>query len=449
MRGLNRCPPGRDDKMIARWLSYPVLFVFLLSLFGATNPKWVPNVAVFSSSSHSASNKAVTEGIITVDGVYSAFSLGKLYALAEHRYNCVSNPLTPGCRRLRRELSDMTGLPNVTFDDLNRLKFYDSSQSGLQRVASYVTLTNIIFLVGICLAAIAVIPLFMKFLPLFAVLFILLKPFYEIIVYGTALVVITQAQFYDVSISWLVSFTGCILAIVGFAVSTVLHVDSRGGREEDFCVILGTYLMFVFGIVALIHPVTSSFIGFFACVGLVTALGFTVIPIGLGYIIGFQSRDATQRFAVTSFLILNISIAFNIFSPPQYRFILAPFKFGLFTLCGTGYFIATLIMCSRYYYSSCYYRDNNTEFFAAQFMYLVPLVAFFSAGIVGNIPALSNAAGVFFVLYFIEKYIEFARYMQSAGWLFIFMGGCQMVFIAFYLRTHTEVLMSLVNVVQL
>jgi len=70
---------------VTRWLAYPVVFVAILLLFSVTNRDWVPNVAPFSTLSHSSSNKAVSDGVIAVDGVYVAFTLGKLYALAQSK----------------------------------------------------------------------------------------------------------------------------------------------------------------------------------------------------------------------------------------------------------------------------------------------------------------------------------------------------------------------------
>jgi|JI10StandDraft_1071094.scaffolds.fasta_scaffold99363_2 hypothetical protein len=307
------------------------------------------------------------------------------------------------CLKLHEELKRITRIQGVTFQDLDRLKLYDSSQTVLQRAASYVTLANIVFIVGFCFAAIAIIPLFMKFIiplfPYFATIAIALMPFYEIIVYSSAAVIISQSQFYEASIAWLVAFSGCIVALVGFAVSTLLHVESDGGREEEFIVIFGSYMFSVFAIVTLIHQTTSSFLGFFACVGGVSALGFTVIPIGLGYLIGFRSRYGCQRFAITSLLIMIATIIVLVFFPRWWP-ILAPFKFGIFSLCGSGYFLATLIICSRHYSD-----DDDLEFWAAQLMFLIPLICLFTVGITHNIQALSNAAGIFFVLYCIEKYL--------------------------------------------
>lgn len=70
---------------VTRWLAYPVAFVSILFLFSVTNRGWVPNVAPFSTLSHTSVNKAVSDGVIAVDGIYVAFTLGKLYALSQSK----------------------------------------------------------------------------------------------------------------------------------------------------------------------------------------------------------------------------------------------------------------------------------------------------------------------------------------------------------------------------
>lgn len=117
--------------------------------------------------------------------------------------------------------------------------------------------------------------------------------------------------------------------------------------------------------------------------------------------IGFRSRYGCQRFAITSLLIMIATIIVLVFFPRWWP-ILAPFKFGIFSFCGSGYFLATLIICSRHYSD-----DDDLEFWAAQLMFLIPLICLFTVGITHNIQALSNAAGIFFVLYCIEKYANF------------------------------------------
>jgi len=41
--------------------------------------------------------------------------------------------------------------------------------------------------------------------------------------------------------------------------------------------------------------------------------------------------------------------------------------------------------------------------------------------------------------------VELAQRLKGGFWLMMFIGGCAMVYVAFYLRTHSEIIMTIVE----
>jgi hypothetical protein len=151
------------------------------------------------------------------------------------------------------------------------------------------------------------------------------------------------------------------------------------------------------------------------------------VPVGLGVIVGFQSKDGVVRCGTTSFILMLISLL-----DLNWAW-LGVFRFAIFTLGASVHFLATLIVASKW---SAY---PNKTYWARQLVFCVPLLILFSIGSIYSFPALSNTAATFACLYVMEKYTEFA-FITGPRWISLFvLGGAAIAIKAsFFIKTNPE-----------
>eukprot|EP01117_Protostelium_nocturnum_P014702 TRINITY_DN5624_c0_g1_i1.p1 TRINITY_DN5624_c0_g1~~TRINITY_DN5624_c0_g1_i1.p1 ORF type:complete len:454 (+),score=143.40 TRINITY_DN5624_c0_g1_i1:188-1549(+) len=442
--------PLPPHKMM-RWLLFPSALIFFLLFFSDVNRSrdYIPKFAPFSESSHGTSHSAKAIQDVWVDGVDSAIKVGMEYTNAVHS-RCFTNE-TNGraereeeCKGIFARLKVLTGIRANDineFANLTKLNVRDSSQSALQRAAGFLSLTNVLFVIGALIVVSAAVPAFAVILGIFGPLLweivsrilILLKPFYEPLSYLISFFIIQQAWHYHDSMTNLIAFFGGLIAVGAFVYSTLLHASTGSNNYRAFSTVLGSYTFIIFSIIALQY--NSSFLGFIAICGLFAALGFSVIPFGLGVSIGFRDEDVMETCAVTSFFFIVVSIVISNFFPPDWKAWLYPFKFGIFTMGATVYFLATLIISSNFY--------KRQFYMMRQLMFLFPLFAFFSIGMILNMPALVNTSGAFLFLYGLEKLAELFSRSKDWAWVWMFVGGSILLYSAFFLRTHPDIVVSI------
>jgi hypothetical protein len=214
---------------------------------------------------------------------------------------------------------------------------------------------------------------------------------------------------------------------------------------EDFMTIFGCYGMLIFGLLAVVHQ--STLLGFCSCVGLFTALGFSIIPIGLCTFIGFDSKNSLERSGATSliFIIISLVIPHLNMSSEVRSFVnlFEPFRFGLHSLGATVYFLAMLIVASKYYDWSRT-RNDSSRYVAHQLYFLIPLIAFYIVGNLFSNVALVNTSATFFFLYCMEKYSEVLWQTKNlAFWMLTLIGGGVLYGTSLYLKTHPELIMTM------
>ena len=480
---------------IVRWLIFPMLLVAATFLF-STNVAFfksnVPNIAPFSNinrhakirptnptnssfsvnATHATYNTTYNRATVflQVDSVVKAFQIGRLYQ--EYQQKCYKGGDKGGdngaishqqCEDIELQVSNVTKISRSkarqflwSQSDFGNIQLYESY---LKKAAGFITLTNSAMVVGAILIVIpiapilsiaigAFVPLIEKIYPHIVKILVALVPFYESIAYIVSFTISTQSIFYDGSVSHYVAFLGALLSLASFFVSTVLHAPSEGGREKEFASLVGGYVVLTFSPLAIVYQ--STLLGFFATCGLYTALGFSIIPYGLCTAIGFDSKNSLERCASTSILfILCSTLLPHLNVPTEIRSLFEPFRFGIFALGGSVYFLATLIIASKYYDNARDvrdYRQFSSTYWTRQIYFLVPLFAFFSVGNIYAIPALVNTAGTFFFIYFMEKYTEIMWETKNVVfWILTFVGGVILWFSALYLKTHPD-LISLVFV---
>merc|ERR1712066_671254 len=177
----------------------------------------------------------------------------------------------------------------------------------------------------------------------------------------------------------------------------------------------------------------SRLAGFLAVLALYGALGFIFFSFGFGFVIGFDSKDAMVRSAGTSLvLVAGFSLARLAELDPTY---IRPFATAAMVLGNVVYFLALLIYSARW-------RSCAASYALRQCLMLVSLVVALFVGNVFSIPSMSNTATTFLVLWLMEKELE-VEWGSGPGMVVLFLNFVGMYFLALYLHTHPEHVVSL------
>ena len=156
---------------------------------------------------------------------------------------------------------------------------------------------------------------------------------------------------------------------------------------DDIALLLFPFFIFL----PLTIITSSSLLGFMTVVILYLLLGFGMMSVYGGYVIGFTSEDQLIKCAISSayLLLLQTSCQVSGFGATQ----LLPFKAGLQCLGGTSLYIALLIK------SSCYMPDSNHYLG----LYIIALLLGIVIGNIVPLLALRNTSYVFVYLFMLDR----------------------------------------------
>mmetsp|Transcript_16550 Transcript_16550/g.46710 ORF Transcript_16550/g.46710 Transcript_16550/m.46710 type:complete len:629 (-) Transcript_16550:71-1957(-) len=228
-----------------------------------------------------------------------------------------------------------------------------------------------------------------------------------------------------------ISLTGLVFSIPAYFYSTALHCKVKAKDPEPFVSISHLWVFFMLAPMAYYY--NSSLLGFLAIYSVYAAIGFSVICLGLCYVIGFRSKEALYRVCAASLLLLlgYISLQFAGF---QSRW-LAPFELpiqvlGTLTLC-----LGLLIQSSVFYK----YGDYGLR----QVPVIILLSIFSLIGNLYGLAAMTNTSYVFAVMYLLEKYLEFHTEWKFNGWILLLILSVLLYKGSFFLHTHPEYISDL------
>jgi hypothetical protein len=240
-------------------------------------------------------------------------------------------------------------------------------------------------------------------------------------------------------VSFLISLTGIGLAIPCTVYSTVIHAGSiikeLSTQARDRLVTLDIFLALT--PVAIYYQ--SSLCGFFVVAAIYHQIGFSFVCLGLTYVIGFHSRQALIRVAVSSSILLACYSAFKLFcDDPTF---LIPFKLPVGIMGSLTLYLALLIFTSVHYYGS---KESN--YIVRQIPMIVALLlGLFAGNVVVPNSGLGNTATVFLILYGIEKGTD-AHYISGASpWFLMFFISVSGYFAALWFHTHPDVIASILT----
>jgi hypothetical protein len=280
---------------------------------------------------------------------------------------------------------------------------------------------------------------------------------FELCAYAVAFFLSAQSCRYPVqhgSAAALVGLTGALGFAPAWAYSTSLWAKTSPGKEQEFMALTGALLALSLAPLAIIHA--SSLVGFFAIASMYVACGFVVGPVFGGFYIGFRDSDAVMRcLLVSAGIVVTLAVlaakdfGIDMHTSSSLRgtldprdavltgsLLLAPFALGARVLGNVGYFLALLLCSSKW-------RRNKAGlgYPASNGLMLLSLVAAAFVGSVFARPSYTNTSVVFFVLWVMQKEMDFKWGGASVAVLFV--NFVALYFIAHFLNTHPSVITSI------
>ena len=426
-----------------RWLLLPTVFVLLqwsLFLSPALVLAFVP--ALWATAPANAS-KALKLPLTRVQ----AFDLGWHAA----RYDqCVQRNESDLCTEHMDAARAAIGSPLLTPDQLTlsvlrvNLKLEDEDRSVVQRILGFFNFVNLVWLVSIIGLLLTIGP-FIIYMVGKTIAKVLLELYnsllvpmhkigvFEVAAYALAFLFSAQSCRYPVqhaAAAALVGLTGSMGFLPCWTYSTALWATKSKGKEEEFMALTGSLLALALMPLAVVHA--SSLIGFFVVAAVYAACGFIMGPFFGGFYVGYRSLDALWRCLHLSAAFIGTFAALRITDALGAR--LAPFALGARVLGNIGYFLALLMLSSKW-------RRNGKEYGITNALMLASLIAAAFVGSVFALPSYTNTASTFFVLWVMEKELE--ANWGSGAIAVLFVNFVALYFLAHHLHTHPESITSL------
>ncbi len=345
---------------------------------------------------------SIRYSINTIDELEKRGVLSETQATTETKYYLEKSQLIVGEKLSLEQIIKLT--------DRYEIVTPGSQTSIIQKIAGFVTFTNIILTAAAVLLVIAV--GWLASLYLIPILRLIPGWGYEIIIYLACFAAILGGKFLT-GIGEFIAFPGCLGLIGAISFSHYLHKNFFQKLLDDknsYPYYLDSLILFIiWAIAAIVYQ--SSLLGFIAIIALETCLGFSIVITPLCYMIGFTEKDVIPRAMSASLILLTIYVSAEI-ANVELPYI-AIFSTGVLFVGSFVYFVGTLIVSSRWYE---YGKFNINRYLGLQFLTIVSGVAALYIGSIWQVLLLQRIGGTFFFLYLIEKYFELPWQQKSWAW---------------------------------
>jgi len=419
------------------WILQPLLFVLALySLFHQPSIvlNTIPNVGIWTNTQtlHQTVQNIPTE-------LYSVWRLGQL-----------SVNITDSSLRDASILAKWNFTDDLELSKMGELfRDYETNHSSLSaKIWGFMNFVNLIWLVSILGILVLIIPFLFVVLEPFAILLaniafhiyevvaqfkFLLEPFGYLICY----LIVVQSYRYDKSFGLYIALTGIAGFIMMVLYSAAKHQIDRykNVQLKRFCF----FALIMIVTIPMAIQFNSRLFAFFAVSAFHAMVGFSVACYGLCYAIGFEDKDALERSVVASLITIPLFFWLNIslFNSPEHL-MLQPFIQPVYIFTTIVYFLALLIVSSKYYTDS----SQNDSYFSRQLLMITSLLVFAFVGSVYGIDSFFNIAVTFTILYLMEKFIV-ELMINNSIIVPLFLIFVAMYFSAMYLHTHPQFVVSL------
>ncbi|MDJ0520397.1 MAG: hypothetical protein QNJ74_30470 [Trichodesmium sp. MO_231.B1] len=345
---------------------------------------------------------SIRHSITTIDELEKRGVLSETQVTTETRYYLEKSQLIVGEKLSLEEIIQLTNNYEIVTPG--------SQTNIIQKVAGFVTFTNIILTAAAILLVSAV--GWLASLYLIPILTLIPGWGYEIIIYLVCFGAIVGGNLLT-EIGEFIAFPGCLGLIGAISFSHYLHrkfFQKLVDDKNSYPYYLDSLILFIiWAIAAIVYQ--SSLLGFIAIIALETCLGFSVVITPLCYMIGFTEKDVIPRAMSASLILLTIYVSSEIanFELPY----IGIFSTGVLFVGTFVYFVGTLIVSSKWY---DYEKFNLNRYLWLQFLTIGSGVAALYIGSVWQVLLLQRIGGTFFFLYLIEKYFELPWKEETAAW---------------------------------
>ncbi|KNC50392.1 uncharacterized protein AMSG_06883 [Thecamonas trahens ATCC 50062] len=224
---------------------------------------------------------------------------------------------------------------------------------------------------------------------------IALQPVYELAMYAFAVLLLAEGLRMPPETGVMIALTGVVLAVPAFVYSTYLHTHAKTSMSAFSTWV--SVLCTVWFVVPAIH-FDDALMAWIAVASFYSAVGFSVVPLGLRYLVGFHSPETMVRVSITSTIVLGTFAALRVCGAEYaaMQLLAAPTSvFGTLTLL-----LAQLIASSRFY------AWWSLPYYVRQLTMIATLGVLLGFGAIGGSPGMFNTATTFTVLYVVEKVLE-------------------------------------------
>ena len=243
----------------------------------------------------------------------------------------------------------------------------------------------------------------------------------------------------------MIAVSALVLLAVGLGYSTMLHgkavevwlertTRQRPALRQVLTSVASLWPVSVLAPLAIMHE--SRLLGYAATACVLSALGLNA---GVGwccYFIGFDSDDAMLRTAVACGVSLGGMLSARWAGlEPAY---LAPFRSAVSVLGGIGHYLAMLLLCNRW---TGHWRSDKGKALRANALMVLSLLAAGLGGCWCDVPALTNTATVFGVMWGMDRFLWGLD--GRFGWFVVFGGSVGMYYAALFLHANPGYLLSL------
>ncbi|MGD1807963.1 hypothetical protein ACP6PL_21365 [Dapis sp. BLCC M126] len=345
---------------------------------------------------------SIRHSITTIDELEKRGVLSETQATTETKYYLEKSQIIVGEKLNLEQIIRLTNNYEIVTPG--------SQTNIIQKIAGFVTFTNIILTAAAILLVLALASL--ASLYLIPILTLIPDWGYEIIIYLVCLAAIVGGNFVT-GIGEFIAFPGCLGLIGAISFSHYLHrkfFQKLVDDKNSYPYYLDSFILFIiWAIAAIVYK--SSLLGFITIIALETCLGFSVIITPLRYMIGFAEKDVIPRAMSASLILLTIYVSAEVTNVElPYMGI---FSTGVLFVGSFVYFVGTLIVSSKWYE---YGNFNINRYLWLQFLTIVSGIIALYIGSVWQVLLLQRIGGTFFFLYLIEKYFELPWQQKSWSW---------------------------------
>lgn len=346
---------------------------------------------------------------------------------------------------LLRDISLRDALPNKQNTEIKQRSMNstflttDASTSAVYQWAGALNLVNMLWVSSIVITLTALAKLFgIYVLVLLASMPMLIL---EMLAYISVAGLFAFADWLQPSLSCVfVALTACLCVPACYSFTLLVHFESRNARKElalQICCWLCTAVWSA----AAIH-FDSQVLGMTAVAALYAALGFFVVTVPLGYIVGFARDSAIPRCIGSSFYLICVYIYAALQghgSDPYWR-VFRPGVLGFGTFV---YFLGWLVVSNRHYHSDPFGSDSRVALYCWTNVLALGSggMAVLLGSVVPELHLLKSVGGTFFGLLLVEKYGEIP--WQSEAWVWTMLGfGIMLWTLSFLANEHPDFVLS-------